>query len=119
MPLYGEISPVADRQLGGALQARVDRQRETAARNAPPQRAQGPDRTAERVDGDAIALETAVQQPVVLPLDARLADHLAEPGIPESMLLQLILVDLTEQAQELRPERSLRVAAHRQRRDVH
>src|SRR5207302_7653790 len=92
---------VLDRLFGCPLEAGVDRQREATTRHAPAQRAQWSDGSSERVDGDAVALEAAVQEPVVLQLDARLTDHLAGPRAAELALLQLIRPDLSEEPEEL------------------
>ena len=116
--LVRRCDPVPDRPLGRPLEVRIDGQREAAARDAPPQGPQRPDGPPERVDGDAVALEAAVQEPVVLPLDARLADHLAGPRASELGLLQLIRPDLPQEPEELGSEPSLRIAPHRQRGDV-
>ena len=114
----GEGDPVPDRLLGDALEPGVDRELEAAPRRDDVQRAERPHGPAERIDGDAVPLQPAVQPPVVGGLDARLADDLARLAAGVTPVVELAGVDLAVQAEELASEGSLRVAPRRDRGDV-
>ena len=85
---------VADRLLGDALELGVDRELEAASRLDHAQRPERPDGAAERVDGDAVPHQAAVQPAVVGRLDAGLADDLARLGARVAPVVELVLVDL-------------------------
>src|SRR6266511_5032893 len=105
-----ERDPVANRPFRCPLKPCVDREPQPGQRVRPTDEVERPDRAPQGIDAHACTLQASVEDPVVGRLDARLSDELAGPGAAVRSLAQLGRTHFAEQAEELAPERALRIA---------
>src|ERR671914_287873 len=102
--------PVGERVLSRALQLGVQGQPQSVPRDRLRAKERGARRPAERVDAEAREPRLSAQELVVRTFDPALADAVAEAVAAE--LLQLILRDLADLAEQLSRQGAVAVAAY-------